>query len=120
MKNLNFKLSLLAIVLLGVSGVTSYTEASEVQGTMSTGLGNNSVSGIVVATPTASPIAGTYTSAQSVTLASAGSLSVRYTTDGTTPTCTGTVYATSIAIPSTQTVKAISCYANNVSSSVAS
>lgn len=121
MKNLNFKLSLLAIVLLAVSGATSYAEASEVQGTMSTGLGNNSVSGIVLAAPTASPVAGTYTSAQSVSLTSAGSLNVRYTTDGTTPTCTtGTVYATSIAIPSTQTVKAISCYANSVSSSVAS
>ena len=121
MKNLNFKLSLLAIVLLAVSGATSYAEASEVTGTVSTGLGNNSVNGIVVAAPTANPAAGTYTSAQSVSLTSAGSLSVRYTTDGTTPTCTtGTVYATSIAIPSTQTVKAISCYANSVSSSVAS
>jgi len=71
-------------------------------------------------TPTANPVAGTYTSAQSVALASVDSTSIRYTTDGTDPTCsTGNLYSAVIAIDSTQTIKAIGCSSVG-SSSVAS
>lgn len=95
--------------------------ASEVTGTLSTGLGNNSVSGVVVSAPSASVAAGTYTVAQSVTLASSGSLSIRYTVDGSTPTCsTGTTYSTAVSVASSLTIKAIACYANNGSSPVSS
>jgi hypothetical protein len=95
--------------------------ASEVTGTLSTGLGNSSVTGVVIAAPTASPTAGTYTSAQSVTLTSSGSLSVHYTVDGTTPTCTtGITYSGAISVGSSQTVQAVACYANSAVSQVMS
>src|SRR5204862_796218 len=62
-----------------------------------------------VDTPTFSPVAGTYTSVQTVTISTttAGS-SIRYTTDGTTPTSTtGTLYSAPITDRKTQTYKAI-------------
>jgi hypothetical protein len=96
-------------------------QASEVTGTLSTGLGNSSVTGVVISMPQVSVAAGTYTTSQSVTLSSSGSLSIRYTTDGTAPTCTtGTVYTTAIGVTTTLTINAIACYANNASSGVAS
>lgn len=51
----------------------------------------------------------------------AGSSQVRYTTDGTSPTCsTGTVYTTSFDVTSTQTVKAVACDTAGNASSIAS
>ena len=101
-------------------GLTTTTYASEVTGTLSTGLGNSSVEGVVITTPSASPVAGTYSSTQNVTLSASGSSSIRYTIDGTTPTCsTGTVYTSTISISSTKTIKTIACYPNSTSSSVA-
>jgi hypothetical protein len=62
-----------------------------------------------VATPTFSSVAGTYTSAQSVTITSATSgASIRYTTDGSTPSPTaGTLYSSPVSIEGTTTLKAI-------------
>jgi len=61
--------------------------------------------------PTASLAAGTYTSSQSVTLSASGADSIRYTVDGSTPTCnSGLVYSSAITVASTKTIKAISCY----------
>ena len=98
----------------------STTAASAATGSLCTGL-NCPVEGMVIAAPTASPAAGTHTSAQSVTLTATGSNSIRYTTDGTTPTCsTGTAYSSAISISSSATVKAIACYANSNASDVAS
>lgn len=113
---------LLAVALTGFTfaGATAIPTSSEVIGTLSTGLGNSSVSGIVIAAPVASIPAGTYTSVQSVTLTSPGSLNIRYTTDGTVPNCTtSTVYSTAISVSSSQTIKALSCYSNSVVSSIA-
>ena len=76
--------------------------------------------GTVVIIPTASPVADTYSSAQSVALTALGASSIRYTVDGTTPTCTSTVYSTNISVLRTQTIKALSCYAENNHSDVAS
>lgn len=61
------------------------------------------------AAPAFSPGAGNYTSAQSVTLSTATSgASIRYTTDGTTPTnATGTMYAGPVSVSATTTLKAI-------------
>ncbi len=65
---------------------------------------------VTIPAPVFSPIAGTYTSAQSVTIANpipAGA-TVRFTTDGTDPTITSAVYSVPIAIPlnTAMTVKA--------------
>jgi peptidoglycan hydrolase-like protein with peptidoglycan-binding domain len=93
--------------------------ASEVTGSLCTGV-NCPVEGTVIAAPTVSPAAGSFTSNQSVTLTSTGATSIRYTTDGTVPTCASTQYSSAISVTSSKTIKAISCYANNASSTVAS
>ena len=95
--------------------------ASEVTGTITTGLTSGETQGTVVVAPTASPVANTYTSAQSVTLTATGSTSIHYTTSGTDPTCTtGTTYSGAITVASTTTIEAISCYPNSNASTVAS
>jgi chitinase len=62
-----------------------------------------------VAAPVFSPGGGTYTSAQNVTISSAtGGASIRYTTDGSTPTSTtGTSYSGAVNISSTTTLQAV-------------
>ncbi len=93
--------------------------ASEVTGSLSTGIGNG-VQGVVITAPSASPAAGTYTSSQNVSLSATGSQSIHYALDGTTPSCsTGTTYAASFAVNASKTVKALACYPNNATSSVA-
>jgi peptidoglycan hydrolase-like protein with peptidoglycan-binding domain len=64
----------------------------------------------------ASPAAGTYLSEKYVTLRSENSTSIRYTTYGTTPTCSaGSLYTEPIYVRATTTIKAIGC--NNIGSS---
>ena len=61
-------------------------------------------------TPTFSPAAGTHTGTQSVTISCAApsNATIRYTTDGTTPTkSVGTVYSEAISVSATTTIKAI-------------
>jgi RHS repeat-associated protein len=61
-----------------------------------------------VATPTFSPVAGTYTSTQTVTISdSTSGTTIYYTTNGSTPTTSSTQYTTAITVSSTETVKAI-------------
>ena len=59
--------------------------------------------------PTFTPVAGTYTGTQSVTISSVtGGVSIRYTTDGSTPTpTTGTVYSGAVSVPVNLTLNAI-------------
>lgn len=60
-----------------------------------------------VAAPVFSPAAGTYYGNLNVTLAcSTSNATIRYTTDGTTPTTTSKVYTSAIALTATTTVKA--------------
>jgi N-acetylneuraminic acid mutarotase len=60
------------------------------------------------ATPTFNPQAGTYDSAQSVTISDAKSgAAIYYTTDGTTPTTSSSVYNSPITVGSTETLEAI-------------
>jgi len=60
------------------------------------------------ATPTFSPGTGTYSTAQSVTLADATSGAViYYTTDGSTPTTASSVYHSAITVTSTTTINAL-------------
>ena len=78
------------------------------------------------ATPTASPAAGAYTSAQSVTLSdSTASAVICYTTDGSTPTATtpgtcshGTTYTSAITVSATTTILAIGTLAGGTNSPV--
>ncbi|GBU27104.1 hypothetical protein R84B8_00627 [Treponema sp. R8-4-B8] len=60
------------------------------------------------ATPTASPSAGTYTSVQSVTLnTTTADAKIYYTTNGTNPTASSSLYSGAISIDTTTTLKAI-------------
>jgi hypothetical protein len=74
-----------------------------------------------VEAPTFSPVAGTYATAQSVTISTTTSgASIRYTTDGSTPTETvGTEYFTPVNIAVNSTLKAIA-YKGGTSSPVSS
>ena len=74
-----------------------------------------------VATPTFTPAAGTYTSAQSVTIACATEdATIYYTTDGTEPSATnGTVFSEAIDVGETMTIKAIAVKDDMANSEVA-
>lgn len=72
------------------------------------------------AAPTFTPVAGTYTSPQSVTISSATpSATIYYTTNGTTPTTSSTVYSGPITVSTTQTLKAIAVAGGFLNSAVA-
>ncbi|HEY2351283.1 MAG TPA: chitobiase/beta-hexosaminidase C-terminal domain-containing protein, partial [Candidatus Acidoferrum sp.] len=61
-----------------------------------------------VATPTFLPVAGTYASAQSVTISTTTtSASIYYTTNGSTPTSSSTLYSTPVNVGASETLKAI-------------
>ncbi len=73
------------------------------------------------ATPILSPASGTFTSAQSVTLAdSTAGASIYYTVDGSTPTTGSTLYSKAIAVSSTMTIKAIAAASGYLNSASAS
>ncbi|MFZ2803989.1 MAG: chitobiase/beta-hexosaminidase C-terminal domain-containing protein [Patescibacteria group bacterium] len=66
--------------------------------------------------PIISPVTGSYSSAQNVTITSTSSTSIRFTTNGTTPTCSvGTLYAGAFLISSSATVKAVGCLSGTAS-----
>jgi hypothetical protein len=83
-----------------------------------------------VATPTFSPLGGTYTTTQSVTITSQTGATNIYTTDGSTPatssgctpsgTGTAATSPNTISVSSTETVKAIGCLSGSVNSAVGS
>lgn len=110
----------IAFVLLALP---SAALASTFHGTI-TADASPSVPAIVITAPTANPVAGTYTSAQSVMLSADCASSIRYTVDGSTPSCSGegnsTVFSSPIDVSSSLTIQAISCYSGGDSSSVAS
>lgn len=118
---------------VGSPSATSFTDNTAVNNTLYyyvvtavTGVGESANSVQVsatpyaaqVAAPTYSPAAGTYSSVQSVSLSSATSgATIRYSTDGSTPTITtGTVYSAPISIGTTTTLKSIA-YKSGVSTS---
>lgn len=74
-----------------------------------------------VATPTFNPPGGTYATAQTVTISTATSgATIRYTTDGSTPTASSPVYSGPISVPSNRTVNAIGIKAGQPNSAVGS
>jgi len=65
-------------------------------------------------------VAGTYTSAQSVTISDAtAGATIYYTTNGVTPTTSSTIYSAAIAVSSTETLQAIATASGYSTSSVA-
>ena len=112
------------------SGTGTWTgDAASVVFTRPTGSGHWRIQSISVtyvggasscATPTFTPAAGVYTSAQSVTIGceTAGA-TIYYTTDGTTPTTSSSVYSTAIPVSTTTTIKAMAAKAGNSNSDVA-
>ena len=73
----------------------------------------------VAATPTFTPAAGTYTSAQTVTISDATSgAKIYYTTNGTTPTTASTLYSAPVSVSVTQTLQAIATASGYTTSSV--
>ena len=73
------------------------------------------------ATPTFSPAAGTYATAQSVTISdSTAGASIFFTTDGTPPSTSSTKFTTAIAVSSTETIKAIATATGLAPSAIAS
>ena len=69
---------------------------------------------------TFAPAPGTYTSAQSVILSdSDGTAKIYYTTDGSTPTASSTLYTAPIQVSTTETIKAIAIDSTKQDSNVA-
>lgn len=99
--------------------------AGETTGSVSTGV-QTGAQGVVVSEPSASPVAGTYTASQSVTLSATDAPYLCYTNDNTTPSCnwealsctSGTKYSSALSLTTNTKVRAISCYQGSVSSSV--
>ena len=102
--------------LEAIAVATGYTDS-----TVASAVYTISLSLPLVATPTFSPAAGTYTSAQSVTISDATSgATIYYTTNGTTPTTSSTKYIGPITVSSTETLEAIAVAAGDTNSAVAS
>ena len=67
-----------------------------------------------------SPAGGNFINTQSVTMSTGASGSIYYTTDGSTPTCSSTLYTGAITVSSTETIQAIACSGGVPSSTIVS
>ncbi len=103
-KNKIITLTILGLFLFSSIGFADVLESDNL---LETGQGG----AYTAVEPTANPVAGNYTSTQSVALTASGSSEIRYTTNGTVPSCSnGNLYSATISVSSTTTIKAISCY----------
>jgi len=98
-------------------GTGGYTAIQDIIGWTLT----SSASGTAAATPTFSPVAGTYATAQTVTISDTTSgATIYYTTNGTTPTTSSTKYTAPITVSSSQTIQAIAVASGFTQSAVGS
>ena len=99
---------------VGFTGGTGYSSSS--QKILTWSFNNNPV----LPTPTFSPAAGTYTTAQSVTISDGSSgAAIYYTTNGTTPTTSSTKYTGAISVSASETIEAIAVASGSTNSAVA-
>lgn len=102
----------------GASGNFYETDGTTVKGTWSAT--KNAVTPQTVAAPVITPAGGTFTASQSVTITCATSgATIKYTTDGTTPSSSaGNTYSAAITVSSTSVIKAIAIKSGMTDSSV--
>lgn len=107
---------------VGTDAITAvYSGDSNFTGSTSSALSQVVNAATPAATPTFSPVAGTYTSVQTVTISDATSGStIYYTTNNTTPTTGSTVYTVPIAVSSSETIQAIATASGYSTSAVGS
>jgi hypothetical protein len=74
----------------------------------------------VLPAPTFSPAAGTYTTVQSVTISDSTGTTIYYTTDGSTPTISSSVYSSPISVSASETLMAIATESGYTQSAVGS
>ena len=99
--------------IAAIAVATGYSNSAQGSATYVINLGQ-------VATPTFTPPAGTYSSQQTVTISDAtAGATIYYTTNGTTPTTSSTVYSGPITVTTTETVEAIAVLTNYTNSAVA-
>lgn len=105
-------------VTTGTYNGSSSGNQNENQNQNGGGSGNENQNPVTVAAPT---ISGTtpFESSTQVTMSAESSAEIRYTTNGSTPTTSSTLYSSALTLNETTTVKAIAVK-NGVSSSVAS
>jgi hypothetical protein len=111
---------------LTITGVGTVVVASNQAGNINYTVATQVTQSIVVnvigaaATPTFSPVAGTYTASQTVMISDAtAGATIYYTTNGTTPTTSSTVYSGAIPVASTETLEAIATATGYSTSAVA-
>lgn len=74
-----------------------------------------------VATPTFSPVAGSYVGTQHVTVSCAtAGVTMYYTTNGSTPTTSSTLYSGPISVASSETIKVLAVKSGFINSAIAS
>jgi glucosylceramidase len=106
MRNSNLVCFLACILVAGCSGGGSTTTPPQTP---------------TAATPTFSPAAGSFTSAQTVAISdSTTGASIYYTTNGTTPTASSTLYSAPVKISATTVIEAIAVASGYSQSAVAS
>lgn len=115
-----------SLTLTGVSGSHTYsavyTGDSNYPGTYSFGNATLTLGAgaPTVATPALSPTPGSFTGTQAVTISdSTPGATIYYTTDGSTPTTSSSVYTSALSVSSTTTVKALAVLTGYVNSAVA-
>jgi len=112
---------------LTITGVGTVVVAANQAGNANYAAATQMTQSIVVnvigaaATPTFSPVAGTYTATQTVTISDAtAGATIYYTTNGTAPTTSSPVYSGAITVSSTETLEAIATATGYSTSTVAS